>query len=324
MPGFAAALPAIIKGVGGVVGAAGGIKSLLDNSNAYPAQTAESAKDQAHRTYLSTVKSMQGQLEIASRAREDYGIHPLAALGISPAISGFGTISPGQKKDKGAIVSKIGQDISRAASAMQTTEEKEVTRAQADMLRAQASYYRSHAVTNKRGEPPTPGVPDGTQKKEVIEGQADQVKTIPVEVLSASAEDPSRSAGANPSQDLYISPGNILRSGNAEKLGEALESDKVANADITGDKITKRLYEIVNGLKRPEKTPHQINKAFPKNYVWKKVRTITGPAWKAVAPTRVAPKDRPGFERHIPRKKGLVQKNRAVLRNLERFKNQSY
>lgn len=288
MPFWAAALP-VIKGVGAAIGAAGGLKSLFSSSSS-PGTSTEPAKDQAYRTYLTNKKSIQAQLEMAGRSREEYGIHPLAALGLNPAITGAGVVSPGQKRDKGEILSELGQNLTRAASAMQTVEEKDVMRAQAEMLRAQAKYYNSNSPSNRKGEPPTPGIPDGSTDKRSIEGQADMVKTVPVEVKASKGL--GYQSGSKPLIETTIGPdGSIIEHPNAE-LMEAAENDWMLKRrlDYLNIKATGKAQlahytrhpKLMEWMKNKQKVLNQDVKAqFGKNYearwdinewVWKIVK----------------------------------------------------
>lgn len=266
------AWPAIIQGVASIGSAiAGGLLAkgggeTITNPHVVPPDVYK--QWERDRNINLTEDSILTQMRAASKA-PNYGLHPLAALGIQPQYSaathaGVNSVSG---RDK-SWASEMGQDISRAIRALKTPEELRQMNADAELKEAQADFYRSRA-----GE--GPGIPSG-QTSKIAPGQADVVKTVPSEVISASGYKPSHEAGVHPSQQFMLSPQGYLVSLNTAKLGEALDSDLTGNLEMQGSKIWQSIKETATGLKYPNFSPHDVNKNIPKNYVWKEGRNWFG------------------------------------------------
>lgn len=147
---------------------------------------------------------IEWRVEDAKRA----GLHPLAALGMAPA-SGF-TIPIGSNAFEGA-----GQNISRAISAAGTHDDRELERAQLELLKAQTNKTSTEAMLasaqlGKMGQEANQSVPPlGPQREypQLPEGQLPHppydytqgyidVKAPPI--MSSKEGDPSTQAGTIP------------------------------------------------------------------------------------------------------------------------------
>lgn len=109
------------------------------------------------------------QMYYRSQDAQRAGLHPLAALGIMPASGGQAPVAmfQEQKESLGSKLNNMGQNISRAISAYQTPEERELARirlanekAQGDLIKANTLESLSRAK-NVAGTPPARPNPYG-------------------------------------------------------------------------------------------------------------------------------------------------------------------
>lgn len=234
----------------------------------------------------------ENQLPLIIATAKKAGIHPLAVLGQqynAQPISISGAYKEGNALDYRSLTD-MGQAVSRALGALDPTLQE---REELINKKIQAEIDALKESTNPNQQPTLVG--------------PDQVSMTPSQKEASNAQDPSRSAAVNPSLQQVITPGGILRAVYSERIGDAVEQDHIGNIDLQMDRISERFRKMINGLEYPNKSPHEVDQNYPKSWLWKKVRTGTGPAWKAVPHTRVPPSQRPGFKKIPHKKRNLPQ-----------------
>lgn len=332
-------LPALIGAAGAIVGGLIGSSGSSKRQSSDQAFTAEQnriareeqAKQQAQDRILQRDFAQHGVSWKAADARRA-GLDPVVAMGSSTTYSPVAMQVPaGQSYSSGgndySWMGKAGQNIGTAIQRFMTRNQM-TTQMELNELAVERAHLENDKLMQENAArsislnyPSQVAVPAPPGKYDLVDGQADAVVVQPGIQTTVAPGDHSRSSAVNPSQTSVIGPGNVLITHNNQDMGDALETDPLAYVMMTGAKVKELLK---GGAARPKRTPNQVDKTFPKNWVWKRVRVIGMPAWKAVPPTRVPYKDRPGFVRHISRQPGLMGKNRAVLRNINKFRNQSY
>lgn len=85
---------------------------------------------------------------------EAAGIHPLAAIGVNPAGGGqfgSGSVSPmeGRQNPMGPALSRMGQNLSRAAAVMSTRQEQEMHAANIELLRKNTDFVIQQIAESK-------------------------------------------------------------------------------------------------------------------------------------------------------------------------------
>lgn len=161
---------------------------------------AEESRKRAHESNTMQYDFAQNGLKMRVEDAKAAGIHPLAALGAqlpsaSPAVAVGGV---------GDTVSRFGQNISRAAAATMTAEERaeydlklQLLRSQISETDARAGYYNSQAA---KIDTPQVGAP-----------MPGQVKPVAPDQYSRSKDDSSRVASDNPVwQKTEIAPGVFM------------------------------------------------------------------------------------------------------------------
>lgn len=121
----------------------------------------------AHKAWNLADDQFYRGMQIRSRDAEAAGLHPLAALGVAPSsVSSSTAFAPQSKPSLGDRLNNMGQNISRAISAYQTPEERELARIRLRTEKANATLAEENAKAaikanlDQPGTPPAaPGVP---------------------------------------------------------------------------------------------------------------------------------------------------------------------
>lgn len=152
------------------------------------------------------------------------GIHPLAAMGI-PLSSGPSATIGGT--DWSSALGNMGQDISRAAGAVQTPKERQKA-AVLDGLKLERASLENEllrsqiASTNRASNPPLPSTSTLSGDPTAQTGLTAGTRTVPVEVSSAE-KNPAKAAGYHPDLTyVHTSSGGlaIVPSKDAKQLIE--------------------------------------------------------------------------------------------------------
>ena len=199
---WGAALSGAGQFLGGVGQFAGGINQMMQSGN------------------MSTPSKMmklnfKHRLHYARKYGERYGFHPLAALGINPAIGGaFHSVG----SDKASGLKSMEQGLDRML-----TGQSEVQKAQARLLNAQA---------------------DELQRKQGVTGQADShitVKDLPL-AHPAYASGDVRGQAVQPLEQLYRDDAGIIHAMPAEGAQDYMSESAIANIPYQFKKIWRQMF----------------------------------------------------------------------------------
>lgn len=125
--------------------------------------------DFAWKQALRNEQYQRNYMQVRAADAEKAGFHPLAALGVNvgsgPQQAAFAGTGPGRPPRDTSGMQALGQNLSRAQSAMATEQEKimnelaiEQAFANIDKTHAEAAFYRSNKITAGIGQ--NPAIPD--------------------------------------------------------------------------------------------------------------------------------------------------------------------
>ena len=114
----------------------------------------------AHQAWTLARDQFERPMQTRARDAEAAGLHPLAALGVSPSnASVAAAFAPESKPSLGERLNHMGQNISRAISAYQTPEERELARVRLDNLKAEGDLTRAQTAESLKRAMDQPGNP---------------------------------------------------------------------------------------------------------------------------------------------------------------------
>lgn len=228
---------------------------------------------------------IQNYLPRLMRESKRNGIHPLTMLGVPPTSSGVNPISinEGPSAGRQALAGALqgaGQGIEQFYKNKRTPEEIEAVNVALDIEREKLKNYKLQNIGMARDISKTLPTVGG---QTLLPGQS---QTVLPQIMNSQKGDPTATAGLNPSQMYMLGPNEELIKLNDEKLGEALESDMIGNIEMQGSKLV-RSYKDTAYPSRPKMTPHELNKNYPKHYVWHNKRNWFGhKRWYAGPPNK--------------------------------------
>lgn len=250
------------------------------------------------------------------------GLDPLAAMGsttlysptgqaISAPSANFDTRGPDNN-----WLQNMGQDLGTAFSRFMNKREREL------QIKGQQLDVEYKEIRN--------AMANDELLKQQTQAPVDSGIGTGVESVTASQRESTRPGNRGlahavpPLHQQFIDKKGRLKTTYSQAASEPAESSPGLTIEETADFVVDRIRSFFKRDPYPSVPP-------PKGKKWKWVRGLTGGYWQLVG------KDRPGksafrykmederaltFTKH--RKKGLMRKNRAVLRNIEKFRNQTY
>lgn len=209
----------IAQAAAGAIGA--WYDNRMDTRNMHQAQDFNAAQAGINRDFQSAeaAKDRDMQMEFAKNGIRmrvadavAAGLHPLVGAGVTPYQGSPIGVGGSQATSPGYSSSHMGQDISRAIGAVQTSEEREAERLKLDLLRSQINEtdMRSWALANEiERKNELARHPPGANP-ELPPDARGVTKTVPVQIESRDNQDPSRVAGLHPAwQRTELWPGTF-------------------------------------------------------------------------------------------------------------------
>lgn len=195
-------LPAIIGAGAALIGGA-----MSDRSNRKAAETTNQVQEQLHRENIALQREFaQAGIRWKVEDAKAAGLHPLYALGASPATyspSIPAMVTPDQSGFARGLA-EAGQHVGRAIQAQQTPAQRQAEALSLQLLHAQvqkefaiSSYYRSEAQRNRQSAFWSAAIPEGTVEVGPL------TKNVPDEVVAHAPGDPSKTAGIHPGWREY-------------------------------------------------------------------------------------------------------------------------
>lgn len=203
------------------------------------------------------------------------GIHPLAAMGVplssGPSVSVGGT-------DWSSALGSMGQDISRAAGAVQTPNERKqaATLSSLQLERAGLENELLRSQIARANQPVNPPLPSPTSAGDALLNRTPTAgtTTVPVEV-SATERNPAKAAGYHPDM-TYV---------RTSAGGLALVPSKDAKQLVEDQFIPETLWSLRNHLGSFVKAPPTPSVPPPAGYQW-----IWRPFLQEWRPSKIKPK----------------------------------
>lgn len=266
----------------GILGAVGGILGLNSSKKAASQQQSnwqaqhQLAVDQFEFQKDYTKNRIQWQIEDAKKA----GLHPMAAVGLSPTSFSPVSSSPGnpvQPLDY-SWVGNLGQNLDYASAKGKTSFQQakalqlttEAAELQNDGLRLDNELKQMEIMSMlsrlTNSGPAAPSV--GNPSKTAIEGQDDAVKIVPDEVI-ATGNSPSVTAGSHPLW-THGRSGDFAIPVLSDKLADSVTENKEKHL---GAEISYAISAFNGGVRPPDNafTPHEkylLKTGEYKAYYW--------------------------------------------------------
>lgn len=176
---------------------------------------------------------------------EAAGLHPLAALGAAPGGGSFGSNAIQVGGDSGgstsgAALSNLGQNISRAASAMATPQEKAFKQLQLQKMATENEILNVELLQRRNalnGPGTGPGLA-GDNAGYSVPGQPDSLRTLtkPSQMTASEIGGRQQTAGSNPIFDMYTKKRGFYNL-MSQKAAESTEDDWLAKIGIHLDNL---------------------------------------------------------------------------------------
>jgi hypothetical protein len=216
------------------------------------------AQDYANDAQLMTKKNVHGYWGATMAAAKQHGIHPLVALGVSPSTSSGGSVYGGASKD-------MGQNVSRAAKALQDIGDRKKQRVAEDLAlehaRLENELLKSQITSVNKASNPAVGkgsdyLVDGQGNSNV---QDDKVQVQPHKVISKSGKDKGLGAGMPPAFIKYD-----LGSGQTIELPFSEEGPSEAMESLPAPIEQLKALELYGKRYYNKIPPGTISKRMPK------------------------------------------------------------
>lgn len=257
--------PAILQGMGGILGGIGSVGSLFGSSGGMTQGQMRDQRFMNDFAWKQSLRQEQFQNQLATHGirmrvadAEAAGLHPLAALGTmpsggSPVTAAFvGSGGSPSRSNLWEGLRGMGQDISRSAMAMATPEEKAYKALQLERYSTENEIAKLELAERRKRMLNDPGTGPGTPGENAgytIGGQPDmmlnRIKVNPSLVTASERGAAQQSAGANPMFDIYSMKRSRLGLLN-QKAAEATEDDYLAKLGI-------HIQGLFSGREGPQK-----------------------------------------------------------------------
>jgi len=185
-------IASVAGNVGSIASGLGAIGGLFGGKKKGPSPEEISAMNLAHQKDL-----IRNQIPLMVAGAQEAGLHPLTAVGVNPASFGGQSYQIGDTDSMADRLSSFGQNISRAAAAYQTTEERKMKEASdalaLEKMQLENNLLRAQTTQIQRATTPAIG-----SDSAVIDGQTDSavVDYGPVPLNAPSGFNGSKEGGA--------------------------------------------------------------------------------------------------------------------------------
>lgn len=257
-------LPPDLAIFGSIIGAAAGlIGSKIAGDN---------AEDAANSANRQSKEVLQNQIQWKVKDAEKAGLHPLAALGMSPA--NYSPVVVGGS-DQGATdaINTMGQGVQRAVQAYQSKEQRQLEMASASLSlenqQLQNERLRSEIALMQPGSPP------GMAANPYMSGQGDSdTLKVPKEFIAGTS---GLEVGERQGLQKMFFPGIGPVRTKSEALGEAMEDSLLGSAMVDllytlpdlGYNASRRLPSAVTDI---AKYMHKNKSGIARYKKWKERR----------------------------------------------------